>query len=152
MQGMKRVLVIGVVVLSAALSLVLTACGGDGDDNEVFGTVIEVRGDEYKFSPNEVTIPAGQTVTLRLKNVGETEHDLEVQGLTIRQEDGIQPPAGHAAAGEHEGASPGALALHTEKGKTASVTFMAEQKGTYEFWCTISGHKEQGMIGKLIVN
>lgn len=148
---MKRSLLVALVVLSTALSLAIAACGGGGDDEEA-GTVIEVRADEYDFLPDRVTIPAGQTVTLRLKNVGETEHDLEVQGLTIRREDGIQAPAGHDAAGEHEGAAPGALALHTEKGKTASVTFMAEQKGTYEFWCTISGHKEQGMVGKLIVN
>ena len=55
-------------------------------------------------------------------------------------------------SGDHEGAAPDAVAMHTGKGKSASMTFMAEQKGTYEFWCTISGHKEQGMVGKLTVN
>lgn len=57
----------------------------------------------------------------------------------------------HQAAGDHAGAMPGTLVLHTEKGKTSSVTFKADRPGTYEFWCTISGHKELGMVGKLVV-
>ena len=142
---MQNRLVSGVLLLSAGFALLLAACGGGGDDEEA-GTVIEVRGSEYKFTPNEITAPAGQTVTLRLKNVGETEHDLEVQGLRV------QMMGDEEEMGGHEGAAPGMIAMHTAKGKTASVTFMADQKGTYEFWCTISGHKEQGMIGKLIVN
>ncbi|HLF76682.1 MAG TPA: cupredoxin domain-containing protein [Dehalococcoidia bacterium] len=141
---MNRALVIGLVVLSAVLSLAIAGCSG-GDDEEA-GSAMEVRASEYKFSPDEITVPAGQTVTLRLKNVGETEHDLEVQGLRV------QMMGDEEDMGGHEGAAPGTIAMHTQKGKTASVTFMADQKGTYEFWCTISGHKEQGMIGKLIVN
>jgi len=145
MQGWKRALVIGFIVLGSMLSFAVAACGGGGNDDEG-GTAIEVRGSEYKFSPNEITIPAGQTVTLRLKNVGKTEHDLEVQGLRVE----MMGEEDHS--GGHEGAAPGAVGMHTEKGKSASMTFMAEQKGTYEFWCTISGHKEQGMVGKLTVN
>ena len=141
---MQDRLVFGAFLLSTALVLLSAACGG-GNGKES-GSVIEVRADEYKFSPNQVTISAGQTVTLRLKNVGETEHDLEVQGLRV------QMMGDEEDMGGHEGAAPGTIAMHTQKGKTASVTFMAERGGTYEFWCTISGHKEQGMIGKLIVN
>jgi len=125
----------------AALVVVLVGACGDGDS----GTVIEVNAQNFKFAPSEIRVPAGQKVTLRLKNLDDMEHDLEVQGLRIRV-------SGNAHdAGGHMGAMPGMLALHTAKKKTASMTFTADQKGTYDVWCTISGHKELGMIAQLIV-
>ena len=139
---MKRLLVIGLVTLSVTLSLAVMSCGGDSADS---GTVIEVRAEDYKFVPSQISVPAGQEVTLKLKNVTKQAHDLEVQGLQVEM------MGDHQAAGDHARAIPGTLALHTEKGKTSSVTFKAKSTGTYELWCTISGHKEQGMVGKLVV-
>ncbi|HLF79955.1 MAG TPA: cupredoxin domain-containing protein [Dehalococcoidia bacterium] len=140
---MKRSLTIGLLAVGALLALALISCGGG--DGEESGTVIQIKADDYKFLPNEVSIPAGQTVTIKLKNVTKQAHDLEVQRLQVEM------MGGHEAAQGHAGAMPGTLALHTEKGKTVSATFKADRPGTYEFWCTISGHKEQGMVGKLVV-
>jgi uncharacterized cupredoxin-like copper-binding protein len=142
MQGMKRSLVIGLIVLGALLSLSVLSCGGGSEGS---GTVIEVRAADYKFVPSEISVPVGQEVTLKLKNVTKQAHDLEVQGLQVEM------MGDHQAAGDHAGAMPGTLALHTEKGKTSSATFKADRPGTYELWCTISGHKELGMVGKLVV-
>ena len=140
---MKRSSIIGLIVLGSLLSLAAIACGG-GDSGDS-GTVIEVRAEDYKFVPSEISVPARQEVTLKLKNVTKQAHDLEVQGLQVEM------MGDNMDMGQHAGAMPGTLALHTEKGKTSSVTFKADKAGTYELWCTISGHKELGMVGKLVV-
>jgi len=140
---MKRSLVIGLILLGALLSLAVLSCGGS--DSGESGILIEVRAENYKFVPSEISVPAGQEVTLKLKNVTKQAHDLEVQALRVQV-------SGNAHdAGGHEGAAPGTLALHTARKKTASITFTADQKGTFDVWCTISGHKELGMIARLIV-
>ena len=52
--------------------------------------------------------------------------------------------------GEH-GNSGNMLAMHTGANETSSIVFMAMEKGTYEFYCTITGHKEAGMVGTLVI-
>ena len=145
MHRVVAVKIAGLLVAACGIVL-LAACAGGGGAGEEKGTVIEIKAGEYTFSPSEISVPAGQTVTIKLKNAGKTEHDLEVQVLRARTEGG----GGHTAEG-HSGAAPGMVAVHTTKGKTASITFVADHRGTYEFWCTISGHRQQGMVGKLTV-
>ncbi len=36
-------------------------------------------------------------------------------------------------------------------GNSTSVEFVADKKGTFEYYCSIGSHREQGMKGKLIV-
>jgi nitrite reductase (NO-forming) len=38
-----------------------------------------------------------------------------------------------------------------EAGQESTLEFKATQTGTYTFYCTIAGHREAGMTGKLIV-
>jgi plastocyanin len=135
-SSLLLILVAGVVALTVA-------CGGGSGDK---GRTIEVRAEQIKFVPADISVGAGETVTLRLKNVDDMAHDLEVRGLNAE----IVSGGGH---GGHDGGNmmSGTVAVHTEKKKSGSVTFVAKEKGTYEIWCTISGHKELGMVGKLVV-
>ena len=43
------------------------------------------------------------------------------------------------------------VAAHAIAGTNASVIFTPTEAGVYEFACTLPGHKEAGMVGKLIV-
>lgn len=45
----------------------------------------------------------------------------------------------------------GVIAAHAEPGTTATVLFTPTEAGVFEFACTIPGHKEAGMVGKLVV-
>lgn len=125
-------------------------CGSDsenaGENGAAPATDVTVRAEEFTFTPDEVVIPAGETVTITLQNDGEVEHDLQVDGLTI------EPMGDTDMAGDHAGAGEGMLALHTTPGETAEMRFTTEQTGTFEFYCTISGHKEAGMVGALTVS
>ena len=136
---MKLTLAVVVVAL-AALSLACSSGGGDA------GTVIEVSAQDMRFVPDVIQVPAGQEVTLRLKNLDGNEHDLEVRGLTPATTAG----GGHGNEHESSGAQP--IAVHTKANKTASVKFRADQPGTYEVVCTMMGHAESGMVAKLIVS
>lgn len=36
-------------------------------------------------------------------------------------------------------------------GQTDSVTFVADQAGTFEYYCAVGNHRDQGLVGTLIV-
>ena len=109
------------------------ACGGGGDDGggaggdaaaQDGGKAVPVVAKEYAFDPADLTAPAGE-VSFELKNTGSLEHDLVIDEpkFTLK-----------------------ALASQTKTGK---VTLEA---GTYDFYCSVAGHKASGMKGTLTVS
>jgi plastocyanin len=138
------------VMTMLALGAVVVAigCGGDSGDDGAAGEpvdeVIEVAARDIRFVPDEITIPAGKTIRLVLVNEDEgTAHDLEAEGMTVRRLEG----GGHP--GEHGGGD--MLAVHSEEGERSAVVFVAETPGTYEIFCTVLGHRDAGMVGRIIV-
>jgi uncharacterized cupredoxin-like copper-binding protein/mono/diheme cytochrome c family protein len=75
------------------------------------------------FEPKEVTIPANTDVTFTIPNDGVTAHDFSIDALNI-----------------HVDVAPG---------ETKTVVVNAPP-GSYEYYCNVPGHKEAGMVGKLI--
>jgi uncharacterized cupredoxin-like copper-binding protein len=65
---------------------------------------------------------------------GEAE---EIGGMDHDMGEGSEEPELHVAAGP---------------GQSATLDFTPSKPGTYEFWCTVPGHKEAGMRGTLVVN
>lgn len=80
---------------------------------------------DIAFNPKEITIPANTDVTISLPNNGVAVHNFNVDDLGVSSGD---VPAG----------------------QTATVTINAEP-GEYEYYCSVPGHREAGMVGKLIV-
>ena len=136
---MRLTILLGMLLL-AVLSAGAVGCGGSGKTS---GMTIEVKAENTRFVPSTIEVPAGRTVTLKLVNHDDTEHDLEIQGMK----------ADMMSGGGHGGdMAPGMVAVHSEKKKTSAVTFMTNETGTYDILCTVSGHKELGMVGKLVVS
>lgn len=149
----------GTLSIAAALLFVSAGCGShDALDPEIHprpdttdedgaepATDVTVRAEEFTFIPDKIAIPAGQTVTIMLQNDGEVEHDLQVDGLTI------EPSGDMDMTGDHGGADAETVALHTAPGETAELTFITEQTGTFEFYCTIDDHRDTGMVGTFTV-
>jgi uncharacterized cupredoxin-like copper-binding protein len=88
-------------------------------------TTATVNGSEFAFDPGTIDVAAGSKVTLTLANKGTIEHDLTIDSLAIK----LVAPAGQSQA----------------------VTTDALAAGTYEFYCSIPGHKDAGMTGTLTV-
>ena len=106
--------------------------------------------DGWGFEPSLLEIPAGKRVKLTFLNTGKAEHDVEVSDL----------PAEHIETGtggeDHDrlgggGHSADVVAAHAQPGESSVVYFTPTQPGEYEFSCTLPGHKQAGMVGKLVV-
>jgi uncharacterized cupredoxin-like copper-binding protein len=90
---------------------------------------------EFTFQPSQVTVQAGQPVTITLVNKGSLEHDLHIEAL------GVKLPVGKTPK-DHPLLAPS---------KSVTLTFTPTKKGTFEFVCTVPGHKEAGMKGVIVV-
>lgn len=122
------------------------ACGGDDAKESADVTIVA---ESTLFEPDEITIPAGEEVTVRLENRDPDEHDLQVDGLDVEVISGGASVDEHGSD-EHDGDAD-LIAIHTQGDETEMITFIVETPGTYEFYCTITGHKEAGMVGTLTV-
>ena len=90
------------------------------------GGTVAISETEYKLTPSDPTTKAG-SVTFDVSNDGGTVHDLEIEGNGVEEE---TEPIG--------------------AGSSAKLT--ADLKpGTYEIYCNIDSHREQGMEGTLTV-
>jgi nitrite reductase (NO-forming) len=91
----------------------------------VAATEVTVEMVDIDFNPNEFTIPAHTDVTVRLPNLGQIVHNFNVDPLDIQS--GDVPPGGET-----------------------TVTINAAA-GDYEYYCSIPGHRQAGMVGALHV-
>ena len=106
--------------------------------------VIDVSLKNLRFTPNLVEVEAGKTVRMNVTNMDGAEHDMLVDGLRIQK-------VGEAMSGDHAGAMPDMLVVHVMANENGSITFRTDQKGTYQFYCTLPGHKGAGMVGEMKV-
>jgi plastocyanin len=85
----------------------------------------EVNGGSYYFTPDTITVNEDDTVKIVFTNDGGT-HDWVIDEFNART------PI-------------------TQTGETAEIEFVADQAGTYEFYCSVGNHRELGMVGTLVV-
>lgn len=151
-----RKLLLGVVLAAGS---VFIACGdvdvpdhpdpaGHRTDNTPTDASDELslRADNVTFVPAELTVRTGVTTTLTLENLDDVEHDFQIDEIDIEVGGGEIEPEEHN--GGHADAD---LSVHAEPEESDSVTFVANERGTYEFYCTVAGHKDSGMVGTLTV-
>jgi uncharacterized cupredoxin-like copper-binding protein len=115
-------------------ALLLAACGGGGSTgSEQGGAVVQtIQISEQEFSLNPATVNLSKTGTyeFQVTNDGQITHALNVE------------ESGGGAEAETGDIGPG------EK-KTLRFTFSGS--GSYEMYCPIDGHKDQGMKGTIVV-
>ncbi|MBI4788918.1 MAG: cupredoxin domain-containing protein [Chloroflexi bacterium] len=134
-----------IVFLFAALALALAACSAPAPASNA-SQVVTLDANEFKFEPATVQITTGRPVKVILRNKGSIEHDWSVMKLAV---------AGKQESGDAHGmsnmAEEPAVHVAAMNGKTGELEFTPTSPGTYEFVCTVAGHKEAGMVGKLVV-
>ncbi|MDY6770679.1 MAG: thioredoxin domain-containing protein [Candidatus Nanohaloarchaea archaeon] len=98
-----------------------TGAGGASVDRR-----ITVSGTEYSFSPSTITVEKGQTVKVTFTNTGSIPHNLRIPALGV-----------------------GSSTIRA--GGSDSFTFTAPRSGTFpiRFVCSLPGHSENGMRGRL---
>ena len=133
------------IFFSLVFILSLSACVGMSQP----GTEISVEAVDFAYKPLSISIPAGQPVTLTLRNSGKVEHDFVIDKIKVA--DISASESGHAE--HHQAGYEPEYDLHffAKAGETATLEFTVLEPGTYEIFCSVEGHKEAGMFGELIV-
>jgi cytochrome c oxidase subunit 2 len=85
---------------------------------------IEVTARSFEFDPDEITVTAGEDVAIVLTST-DLLHDFTIDELDA-----------HVAA---------------EPGDAAEGGLRADEPGRYTYYCTVTGHREAGMEGSLVV-
>jgi uncharacterized cupredoxin-like copper-binding protein len=137
---MKKPLLLAPVV--AAFSL--AACTGSAGPQ-----AITVSARAMQYQPAKIEITAGQPVRLTFRNNDALEHDLSVMEFPMSQIGATpEPVVGHdmdPTTVEPE------LHVAAAMGETGMLEFTPSKPGTYEFFCTVVGHRQAGMVGTLTV-
>ena len=142
----RRLLAISPVVAA----VLLLACSGDdnnGDSNGSSPSAMHVVMQDIAYDTTALTATRGQTARIDVENRGQITHDFTIERMPMR---GLHMTGG--ADMEHMGSdSMYAVHLPVDKGTQATLEFEPTEAGTYEYFCTVPGHREAGMHGTLTV-
>ncbi len=118
-------------------SLVLSACGASGPS-----TNLKVELTDFHFVPDKFVVPAGQEITLNLKNSGAVVHEYVIMKSGQTVGDDFGPEDEENIYWEVE----------VDPGASKTVTFTAPaDSGEYQLVCGTEGHFKAGMVGTLTV-
>jgi uncharacterized cupredoxin-like copper-binding protein len=145
---------LAVVALALVLALVLTSCGGGGGggggghgpassaamtsaaSGGAIKTVV-IKETEFKLSPSSVTLSKPGTYKFKAENEGSMQHSLEIEGKGVKSEGG--------EGGEAQ------LKQVLDPGQSGVLTVSFQNSGTYEMYCPVDGHEQEGMKGEVVV-
>lgn len=137
---MTRILGTAAAVLLALA--ILSACGGGSGGNGGMGGMgghmhgeeasevaagareVEVTAESFEFSPPRIEATAGENLAIVLTSE-DSMHDFVIDELDA-----------HVVA---------------QRGETAKGGVNGLEPGTYTYYCSVSGHRNAGMEGKLVV-
>jgi uncharacterized cupredoxin-like copper-binding protein len=130
-------------------SLILAACSGSAQSAP---QVITMDTSNMKFLPATIEVKAGQTVKMTMRNSDSVDHDFSIMEFPMSKvSSNFDPVAGHAMGGSGGTAKEPELHIAVAMGKSGTLEFTPTKVGTYEFFCTVAGHKEAGMKGTMVV-
>jgi uncharacterized cupredoxin-like copper-binding protein len=89
------------------------------------GAAFQVSTVDLAFDPKTLTIPANTDVKVTVTNKGVLQHDFTIDELKVQSK-------------------------LLNGGESDTVTINAKA-GTYQYYCSVPGHKEAGMVGTLTV-
>ena len=98
---------------------------------------IVIKETEFKLSPSSVTLSKPGTYKFQAENEGSYQHSLEIEGKGVKSK------------GSEEGEAVLEQALNPGQSGVLTVTF--QKPGTYEMYCPVDGHEQEGMKGEVVV-
>ena len=120
------------------------SAGEPGDPGETSRTV-EVEMTEMAFSPFKVDVERGEQIKFVIRNAGKEDHEflLATTAENLKHAEAMRKNPGMA----HD--EPNGVRLAPSK--SAEVLWRFSKKGTFEYSCLISNHRELGMTGEVTV-
>jgi uncharacterized cupredoxin-like copper-binding protein len=98
---------------------------------------VVIKETEFKLSPSTVTLSKPGTYAFKAENKGSTQHSLEIEGKGVKSE------------GSEGGEAKLKQVLNPGQSGVLTVTF--QRPGTYEMYCPVDGHEQEGMKGEVVV-
>jgi uncharacterized cupredoxin-like copper-binding protein len=110
-------------------------------------TQVVIKAFDIGYDTQTITIKAGEPVRLVFTNDGVLEHDFVIEKIALEQK------SEHSSGHSTHGAESMDADLHVSVAPDGSsyIDFTVLEPGTYEYFCSVEGHKEAGMHGTLIV-
>jgi len=124
-------------------ALILAACSGPRLQE------LSLKAEDFSFQPSSFEVTAGRPVRLTMMNDGTLEHDFSILEIPMETMGATSVPMeGHDMTAMGEEAQ---LHMAVAMGTSNTIEFTPTKPGTYEFFCTVAGHKEAGMVGTMVV-
>jgi len=119
--------------------------GRPGDAAQVSRVIDMTMDDTMRFTPDRITVKAGETVRFFLKNTGKVPHEFVIGSMDELREHAEMMR--RMPEMKHE--EPNSITLAPRQ--IGGVVWQFERQGTVDFACLVPGHFEAGMVGKVQV-
>ena len=122
-----------------------TDFGMAGDPSKVTRTIKLSMGDNFRFTPENISIKQGETIKFVVANMGKIQHEMVIGTLKGIQEhaDMMKQMPGM----QH--IDPNMISV--KPSNSGEIVWTFNKSGQFDFACLQPGHYEAGMKGKLIV-
>ena len=109
------------VTIIATAGIVAAACGAGTAQTPS----VRVTLSDFRFAPAPIQVPANTMVAFQLTNSGSVEHDVTAMDLGLH--------------------------LHVGTAQRVEEVVGPFKPGTYDIYCSVAGHREAGMVGRIVV-
>lgn len=121
------------------------AVGRPGEADKVDRTIEVVMDDTMRFTPESITVRAGETIRFEVRNTGRVPHE-----MVLGSKQALDAHARMMSTMPHmQHDEPNMLTLQADE--TGELLWQFDQEGTVDFVCLIPGHREAGMSGSITV-
>ena len=97
------------------------------------------------FVPDRIEVKSGEQIRFMLQNNGELDHEF----VLATTEENLKHAEEMKKNPDMEHDDPNAKRVKPKK--TSEIVWRFTKAGEFEFGCLIPGHREAGMLGKIIV-
>lgn len=145
MHNLMSWLRVAAIMPAAAL---LINCGGDESSESVPAETLQLAMQDIAYDSPALTATRGETVRIELENRGAITHDFTIDGIAV---DDVHTSGGSSSEEHEHAASEHDIHFALDAGDSGHLDFAPSEAGTYEYFCTVAGHREAGMRGTLTV-
>lgn len=139
---------IAAITAQSAQSHSYLAVGKPGDPNKPSRVIEIILTEEYGLStyqPERVTVKHNEQIRFVLKNSGRYNHEFML-GTTAAN---LKHAADMKKNPQMEHDDPNGVVL--KPGQSGQLLWRFTKRGTFEYGCLVPGHREEGMIGTIVV-
>ncbi len=143
--GRRWSLALAWLVPAVALVVVALLAGRGGDGGQAVDRVVEVAMSELAFTPDALTVRAGEEVTFVFENRGVAVHEAVIGDAAAQEDHARAMAAGEDDADGDAHGTHGVASVEVAPGASARLVYRFDRSGQILIGCHESGHYDAGM-------